>query len=243
MIVLAIIRLILLMAVLATYVLVVFILSPFFGGIQKASYGLRRPTIKVFLRLLGVRTHVSGDIPDGTVLFVGNHISYLDPFVLVRYCMASPVAKSEVAGWPVVGYVVSISGVIFVKRRNASSLRNTRSVIAETIRGGQSVIVYPEGTTGTGRGLLPFQKGIFDLAEKNDFQIVPVTIAHQRHEAAFLRDDTFVPHFLRLFGFWRNHVYIHFSPALKQTEGRELLNTCRSEVRGTLTDLKKHHGI
>jgi len=234
MIVIAILRLILLLLIMSTYLLIVMILSIFTGDRTRASYWLRRPTIRLFLWMLGIRTIQSGTIPKERVLFIGNHISYLDPFVLVKFVIASPVAKLEVASWPLLGYAVSVSGVIFVKRRSASSLKQTRGTILEALQSGMSVIVYPEGTTGDGQKMLPFRRGIFDLASVNNIPVAPVTIAHQRPEAAFVKNVTFLPHFLKLFSHWKNEVYIHYGEPISAGDGQTMLKECQDTIEAQL---------
>src|SRR5687768_4244052 len=59
---------------------------------------------------------ITGDVPRGTSLVVANHISYLDPLAILPVCPAAPLAKSEVAGWPIVGPIGAALGVVFVER-------------------------------------------------------------------------------------------------------------------------------
>ena len=217
---LALIRLILFAICVLVYIATVLIISLFVGDKTKASEGLRTPVIRMFFKVLGIRVKHSGAIPDETVLFVGNHISYLDPFVIVYHTIAWPVAKNEVASWPLIGYAVSLSGVLFVKRQNASSLRATRDAISSNLLKGNSVIVYPEGTTSDGTDLLPFRHGVYDTACKNNIPVVPVTIHFPNPDAAYIRKDAFLPHFMKLFSHWRVDVFIHFHEKIINSNGR-----------------------
>ena len=175
----------------------------------------------------------------GTVLFIGNHISYLDPFILVHHILAWPVAKFEVASWPLVGYACSVSGVLFVRRRHAGSLRATRSAIAETLKRGDSVVVYPEGTTTDGKMTLPFRRGIFDMAVELGIPVVPVTMAYRQPEASFVREHSFLPHFLKLFSQWRIEAHIHFNDKLLGEDGLLLMKQTKDIIDSKLKELNE----
>ena len=237
MIILAIFRLIMMTLTMSVYAIIVFIISLFVGDLNRASTHLRTPVIRVIMYLLGVRIRRSGSLPQGTVLFIGNHVSYLDPFILVYHILAMPVAKAEVASWPFIGYVCAISGVLFVKRRHAGSLRATRAAIAERLKAGDSIIVYPEGTTTNGKQTLPFSRGIFDMAADLSVPVVPVTITYRQPEASFVRSDTFLPHFLNLFSRWYVEAHIHFDEKIKGDEGKLLMEKTRAIVDKKLKEL------
>jgi len=237
MIILAIIRLILFAVVMTVYIITVLIISIFVGDKTKASTHLRRPTIKLFFLVLGIRMKRTGTLPTGTVLFIGNHISYIDPFALVYHILAWPVAKLEVASWPLIGYVCQISGVIFVKRRSADSLRTTRVAIAEALHRGDSVVVYPEGTTTEGKEMLPFRRGIFDLAVNNNIPVVPVTIKYEDERASFVRRHSFLPHFIKLFSLWSVRVHIHFDEKIEADDSKVLLEKARSIIESNYNKL------
>ena len=220
--ILAYIRLLLFAVAMVFYITVVFLISLFVGDIQKASKPFRTPIIKIFFFIIGVKVHTSGVIPKNTVLFVGNHIAYLDPFVVVYNVLAHPVAKSEVSKWPLVGKTVGMSGVIFVKRRSAKSLKATRGEIANALLDGKSVLVYPEGTTSDGSSTLPFRNGVFDIAHEEQIPVVPVTVHYTNPKAAYINKITFLPHFIQWFSSWRSDVYIHFDEAISADSGKEL---------------------
>ncbi|MFQ5446551.1 MAG: lysophospholipid acyltransferase family protein [Saprospiraceae bacterium] len=79
---------------------------------------IRQGWVRKVLRVLGVEVEMTGQPPEGPVVFIGNHRSYLDPVVALRDVMALPVAKAEVASWPLIGYGAKISGILYVKRES-----------------------------------------------------------------------------------------------------------------------------
>src|SRR5687768_4992650 len=87
----------------------------------------------------------------GPCLYVANHISYIDPFVILLHVEACVVSKSEVLKWPLVGLAGSLAGTIFVNRDKKSSRANAANSIQEALEHNQSIIVFPEGTTSSGR--------------------------------------------------------------------------------------------
>jgi len=86
------------------------------------------------------------------------------------------IAKRELMLIPFFGWAMWASGHIVVDRANRAKAMASLRVARERVRGGISVVIFPEGTRGTGGELLPFKRGGFLLASKTDAPIVPVTI-------------------------------------------------------------------
>ena len=144
------------------------------------------------------RVRVSGPIPAGPVVLVANHVSYLDPLVLVGLVPALPVSKSEISRWPLVGAVARRHGVLFVERGDPRSgarvLRSARRALAR----GVSVLNFPEGTTSNGEQVLPFRRGIFGLARHARVPVVPIALRFDDADLAWFGDAFFLPHYTRL---------------------------------------------
>ena len=141
---------------------------------------------------LGVR----GRFPAGPAVIVTNHVSYLDAIALAASLPVAPIAKSEVAFWPVIGTAASQLGVIFVERDDPwSRVRALRKALA-TLRAGVSVLNFPEGTTTDGKQLLPFQRGIFGIARLANVPVIPVAV-RCAPELAWYGGASFVPHYVR----------------------------------------------
>ncbi|MEM7680288.1 MAG: lysophospholipid acyltransferase family protein, partial [Pseudomonadota bacterium] len=115
---------------------------------------------------------------DKQVLYMGNHISYLDIPVVGSVIRASFVAKSEVDGWPLAGFLCSLQQTAFIQRKQ-SKMMEEKNKLQTRIDDGDSLIIFPEGTSTSGFEVLPFKSSLFMLAlgENNDnLYIQPFTI-------------------------------------------------------------------
>ncbi|MEE9289564.1 MAG: lysophospholipid acyltransferase family protein [Alphaproteobacteria bacterium] len=120
---------------------------------------------RVLARLLGFDIVVSGKMATDTpALFVGNHTSYLDAMVLGTIIEGCFIAKSEVADWPLIGWLAKLQRTVFVERRS-SRTAHQRDEIGARLAAGDRLILFPEGTSGDGVKVLPFKSALFAVAE------------------------------------------------------------------------------
>jgi 1-acyl-sn-glycerol-3-phosphate acyltransferase len=140
---------------------------------------------------------VLGPAPRPGSVLVANHLGYLDPLVVCAAHAAAPIAKLEVAHWPLVGEVGRRYGVLFIARghvhQGAIVLRQALARLGE----GVSVLNFPEGTTTDGSALLPFRRGIFGVARRARAPVVPVALAFDPPSLCWTGGATFLPHYLR----------------------------------------------
>ena len=116
-------------------------------------------------------------------IFASNHVSWYDVLVLVAYLPRySFVAKAELFKVPVFGPAARAIGTIPIDRENRAAAFQSYDEAAGQIRGGRSVVVYPEGTRGTSYAIRPFKKGPFVLAVAAGVPVVP-TLIHGTLEA------------------------------------------------------------
>ncbi len=148
---------------------------------------------------LGLRMEMEGDPHPGPCLYVGNHITYIDPIVLLMHVDAKVVAKAEISSWPLVGFGASMVGTIFVKREEKNSREEAAKSIREALESQNSILVFPEGTTSAGPGTLPFRPRSFDAAFLAGVPVQPVAICYDSPVVPYIGNDTFIPHFFRLF--------------------------------------------
>ncbi|MEO6039056.1 MAG: 1-acyl-sn-glycerol-3-phosphate acyltransferase, partial [Saprospiraceae bacterium] len=94
---------------------------------------IRQQWANHLLPFIGVQATMQGDPPDFPCILMGNHRSYLDPVLIVRWVLAYGVSKAEVAHWPIIGYGTRVAGVIYLKRENVASRRITLQGIAEKV--------------------------------------------------------------------------------------------------------------
>jgi 1-acyl-sn-glycerol-3-phosphate acyltransferase len=150
-------------------------------------------------RIHGLQLRIRGTWPAGPVVIVANHVSYLDPIGIAAMVPCAPIAKSEVASWPVIGTAASGLGVIFVVRNSVSSRARALRHAHAALRAGVSVVNFPEGTTTDGTRLLPFKRGIFGLARLAGVPVLPVAI-RCAPELAWHGNAPFVPHYVATAG-------------------------------------------
>ncbi len=147
---------------------------------RRRSSRLPRLFHKALTRSLGIRVRVHGlPVRGRPVLFVSNHIGWADIPVLGGVVDAAFVAKSEVEGFALVGWLATLARTVYVERDRRTTSGDQRNAIAERLAAGESVILFPEGTTGDGVQLLPFKSALF-AAVTGNATIQPVTIAYTR---------------------------------------------------------------
>jgi lyso-ornithine lipid O-acyltransferase len=111
------------------------------------------------LRGMGIQITVEGTYPERGAL-ISNHLSYLD---IVVYAALHPcvfVSKEEIRSWPVVGWMTTMSGTVYVARGHGGSALKARKGMQEALNAGLPVVFFPEGTTSNGTGLLKFHSGL-----------------------------------------------------------------------------------
>jgi len=128
--------------------------------------------------LVGVRLQVVGKPAGGPTLYVSNHCSWLDIPVLMAQMDSRFVAKAELARWPIFGLFARLGGTIFVGRKRAGNADDAHAM-AESLRAGHGLVLFPEGTTSDGARVLPFRTTFFAAAD-HAARVQPVTIVYDR---------------------------------------------------------------
>lgn len=226
----AIFRGILLVIFLVIHISWVVIPAMFRGPNLQHALTIRQVWVKRILRMLGVVVDKHGEPPVGHHLFVGNHRTYIDPIVALMDVKALPVAKAEVADWPIIGYGARVTGIMYVKRESKSSRAATLDAMRKTLKMGFSVLVYPEGTTHILPTTMEFRTGAFNMAAKEGFSVVPMAIDYADLGDAWVGDDTFVPHFMRCFGKKRTYAKIRYGQPLQSNDINYLVNESKKWI-------------
>jgi len=117
------------------------------------------------LRLCRVQLKVSGaPQASGAVLWVANHVSWLDIFVINSVRSTHFVAKSDIKGWPVLGWLVAGAGTVFIERERRSAIKQVATQLQQLFAQGLVVGLFPEGTTTDGLAVKPFHNSLFGAA-------------------------------------------------------------------------------
>lgn len=176
-------------------------------------------------------------------LVVMNHVSWLDIFVLNAVMPVTFVAKSEIRRWPLVGWLVSGTGTIFIERGSRHAVRHVNHEIRHRLARGEHIGFFPEGTTSDGQDVLPFHTSLFaaalhgaavkdDGAEQHSrpasltsmmspVPVVPMTIRYAQNGTlsripAYIGDDTLAGSIIRILSHRGLQVELVCLPAIQR---------------------------
>jgi 1-acyl-sn-glycerol-3-phosphate acyltransferase len=116
------------------------------------------------LGLLGLAVQSQGAPHDGPVLWVANHVSWLDILVINAVRPARFVSKADVRRWPLIGWLVACGGTLFIERERKRDALRVLHQVSEALKAGDTIALFPEGTTSDGRGVLPFHANLLQAA-------------------------------------------------------------------------------
>lgn len=131
------------------------------------------------LRVAGIGLRASGVPRPGPTLLVANHVSWLDIAAIHAVAPnARFVSKTEVLAWPLLGWLIRGAGTLFIERERKRDALRALHQIAAALRAGDTVAVFPEGTTGAGRVLLPFHGNLLQAAIASATPVQPVALRY-----------------------------------------------------------------
>jgi 1-acyl-sn-glycerol-3-phosphate acyltransferase len=129
------------------------------------------------LRLMGIALQAQGAPRPGAKLVVANHVSWLDIAAIHAVIPeAHFVSKADVKHWPLVGRLVAGVGTLFIEREKKRDALRVVHQVAQALQSGETVAVFPEGTTGDGRTLLPFHANLLQAAVATATPVQPVVL-------------------------------------------------------------------
>lgn len=219
--------------------------------IEAPLFGLRRPVTpwitlwvcRGALVLMGIRLARQGLPMRGRGAMVANHSSWLDIFALNGCGRVYFVAKDDVAGWPLIGWLARATGTLFIRRLGAEAKRQ-EAQLRERLGAGQRLLFFPEGTSSDGLRVLPFKTSLFAafFGEAGaGLQVQPVSLrwtAPEGEDPAFYGwwgDMEFAGHFLTVLSRpRRGRVAIRFHPPLDPAgyaSRKDLAQACEQAVR------------
>ncbi|AFX98461.1 acyltransferase family protein [Candidatus Endolissoclinum faulkneri L2] len=183
--------------------------------------------------ILGINVVVRGNqVRERPVLFAANHISYLDITALGSVVNGCFIAKAEIACWPLFGILAKLQRTIFIVRKRFAVIKHNAD-IADRLKSGDNLILFPEGTSGDGIRVMPFKSSFFAVAEHwscgQPLVIQPVSIAYTmlnevplgrslRPLFAWYGDMDFLPHLWTVAAMGKLTVVIDFHQPLTATE-------------------------
>ncbi len=167
--------------------LTIALLGPYLIGLARHR-GLARRIAGIWhrgcLRMCGVRVEVVGQpARRGVTLYAANHVSYLDIPILGAALDGAFVAKSEVAGWPGLGFLARLNGTVFVRRQKKHAATDSGR-LRDRLTAGENLILFPEGTSSDGVQVRPFKSSLFSAIEDRvagEVSVQPISISYLRY--------------------------------------------------------------
>ncbi len=183
--------------------------------------------------IMGIRVSVSGSSCGFQGEFtVSNHLSYLDIFAIGSMGPSSFLSKHEVRSWPLVGWLASLGGTIFINRESKKATFAVMKEIRDKINCGVNVVLFPEGTTSDGRKIRKFKSSLFDVPAKMKMSVVPLSVRYTHIAEKPINDDMIdkiawhggailAPHFWNLLGYRSIDAVLHFNPPISGPDAEQ----------------------
>jgi len=212
------------------------------GRVPRDDAALRRASVRAAryarraARVLGLRLTRDGRRlarPDGGVLVVANHLSWIDPLLMAAHHPSVFVTSVETGEDKVLGRLCALAGCVFMERRKRNGLRGECGRLADLLAAGD-VVVFPEATSSDGSRLLPFRPACFASALTAGAPVQPATLRYtavdglpatgrRRDRVCWYGEMTFLPHLARLLAISRVEVELTYLAPLAASTCRKSL--------------------
>jgi len=187
-------------------------------------------------KMFRLEPQVYGDIPSRGLL-ITNHLSYLDVIVISSITPAIFVAKKEVRSWPALGLCAQMGGTLFVDRARRLQVGAMSDEIQSVLDAGVLVVLFPEGTSTNGQGVLPFRSALLEPAARHVHSISVGCLQYAlddgdaANEVCYWGDHSFFPHMLNLLGKRTLRATVRFARFDSDvTDRKEVARLVREEV-------------
>jgi 1-acyl-sn-glycerol-3-phosphate acyltransferase len=234
---------------LAVLLLVRLVERPVFGVARPWTPWITQGVCRAAFTILRMGYAVEGQQMNAAGCVVANHASWLDIFALNARKRVYFVSKSEVAGWPAIGWLARATGTVFINRA-AREARAQTEIFRERLLAGHRLLFFPEGTSTDGRRVLSFKSTLFaaffapELRDR--LMVQPVSVVYQAPEGEDPRfygwwgDMGFGPHFLQTLAARQQgkvtlvyHLPVHVRDF---TDRKALAKYCEAQVRSGVED-------
>lgn len=183
---------------------------------------------RVLMTCCGVSIRYRGQPKrEGPVLWVANHVSWVDIFVMDSVRAVSFIAKSDIRKWPLIGWLVAGAGTLFIERGRRHAVRAVGHQMNARFAKGEAVGLFPEGTTSMGLDVAPFHTSLFEPALRAGVDIQPVALLFLRRgerttRYAFVGDQTLAHNVWNLLTATGTVVELVFCPVTSAAECAQL---------------------
>lgn len=217
----------------------------------------RKKWLQQVVKVIGIDVEVKGNVSNGddvdgvdgddisgnnfkkqSALWVSNHISWMDIAVIGSQGVGF-LSKKEVRKWPLIGWLGDKGGTVFINRGGKNASQVAAKAIADKINGGDSILVFPEGTTGSGENVMRFHARIFAPALDHQLLVQPISIRYldqlgQPHPKSVWIDHSFMQNLLGVLAESNMRVEVTFLPMVNAKEfggRRELAELVENQIR------------
>jgi 1-acyl-sn-glycerol-3-phosphate acyltransferase len=186
---------------------------------------------QTIVRVLGIKITTNPILPVPPFLLVSNHLSYLDVVIFATQLDCVFVAKREVASWPIFGLLCRNMNTIFIDRTSPSDIPRVNALIEETLRSGQTIVLFPEGTSTCGATVAPFKSSLLEPAAKGGYPVAYASISYRtlpaeapaQQAVCWWGEMKFLPHLFGLFRLSKIEATLLFGAETIQARERKLL--------------------
>jgi 1-acyl-sn-glycerol-3-phosphate acyltransferase len=173
---------------------------------------------------------------------VANHISWLDIMAIIAAHPVRFVSKSDVKHWPVLGWIVACGGTLFIEREKKRDALRVVHHIAEALKAGDAVAIFPEGTTADGHALLPFHANLLQAAIATETPVQPIALRYSDATSpisaavAYVGDTTLLQSLWMVASASKLSVTVRVLPpeGTRHLDRRALTEKVRGEIEGAL---------
>jgi len=204
---------------------------------------------KTMCAILGIRCDVLGPVPrEGAFLVASNHVSYLDILVLASLYPSLFLAKREIASWPVFGWIARGAGTVFIDRDQAKDVVRAGRELADRLKLGLPLTIFPEGRSSRGVAILPFQPSLLEPAARAGVPCWAASISYETPGSAlppsrticWHDSESLVTHFPRLIGLKRVVARVRFAEAPVLSVDRKVLaNALWEKANASFTPVRQ----
>jgi 1-acyl-sn-glycerol-3-phosphate acyltransferase len=204
-------------------------------SLQSACF---RTWAKGIATIVGVRIAVEGRLPEPPFFLVTNHLSYLDVVILATFAPCFFVAKSEVARWPILGFLARSMNTVFVDRGRRGDLPRVLERMDRLMSAGYGIAFFPEGTSSPGEEVLPFRSSLFEAPARSGYPLscaglryrTPAGEPPARLAVCWWGDMTFAGHFYELLQISRVDAFVVLGNTVTGCDRKDLASAAWSAV-------------
>ena len=194
------------------------------------------------LKIMGIKIITHGEAPSVNGLVVANHLSWVDIPTINAMTGAAFLSKHSIRYWPVIGWFAIASGTVFIRRGNHEA-QQVASAIAQRLREGRKLAIFPEGRISDGKQVQRFFPRLFAAAIDTGSPVIPIGLRYlcdgERDERIlYTKGRSFFSVLISILGRKGSEVHVHFCPPIdsRGCDRRGLAQAAHDAIQAALSD-------